>query len=137
MDALTGVATRGFGRAKGSRRVWRGKTTVTGQLMMATTLLDVSDQEIISMSRLFGLLGEPNRLRILLLLCEREMNVSALCGVLGLPQPTVSHHLGLLKRGNLLQSRRAGKMIHYDLDERVDLAEEGGELSIRSSNGVQ
>jgi ArsR family transcriptional regulator, zinc-responsive transcriptional repressor len=103
--------------------------------MMTSTLLDVSDQEIVAMSRLFGLLGEPNRLRILLLLCEGEMNVSALCSVLGLPQPTVSHHLGLLKRGNLLQARRSGKMIHYDLDGRVDYAE-AGELSIRSSSGV-
>src|SRR3954471_17205853 len=103
--------------------------------MMATTLLDVTDQEIIAMSRLFGLLGEPNRLRILLLLCEGELNVSALCSVLGVPQPTVSHHLGLLKRGNLLQARRSGKMIHYDLDGRVDYIEDG-ELSIRSSSGV-
>ena len=102
---------------------------------MTSTLIDATDQEIIAMSRLFGLLGEPNRLRILLLLCEGEMNVSALCSVLGLPQPTVSHHLGLLKRGNLLQARRSGKMIHYDLDGRVDYAE-AGELRIRSSSGV-
>ena len=65
----------------------------------------------------FSLLGDPTRLRILQLL-ERdgELNVQALCAALGLPQPTVSHHLGLLRRAGVLRSRRDGKRIYYALD---------------------
>ncbi len=106
---------------------------------MTTTdeaLLDVTDQEVVALSRLFGLLGEPTRVRILLLLCRGEQNVSRLCELLKVRQPTVSHHLGLLRRGGLLTSRREGKSIHYGLDGKLDYSE-GCELSIRSTAGVR
>ena len=106
--------------------------------MMTTddALLDMTEQEVIALSRLFGLLGDPTRVRIMLLLCRGELNVSRLCQVLGLPQPTVSHHLGLLRRGGLLTTRREGKSIHYALDSKLEYTE-GCELSIRSAHGVR
>ena len=106
--------------------------------MMTTddALLDMTEQEVIALSRLFGLLGDPTRVRIMLLLCRGELNVSRLCQVLGLPQPTVSHHLGLLRRGGLLTTRREGKSIHYALDGRLEYGNEC-ELSIRSAHGVR
>src|SRR5678816_3539026 len=107
-----------------------------GEVTMTAELVDLTEQEIVSMSRLFGLLGDPTRLKILLLLCKGEMNVSALCNELKLPQPTVSHHLGLLRRGSLLQTRRAGKNIHYALDGRVEYSE-GCELIIAGTAGVR
>ena len=99
-------------------------------------LLDMTEQEVTALSRLFGLLGDPTRVRIMLLLCRGELNVSRLCQVLGLPQPTVSHHLGLLRRGGLLTTRREGKSIHYALDSKLEFSE-GCELSIRSAHGVK
>ena len=107
-----------------------------GEVEMTEELVDLSDQEIVALSRLFGLLGDPTRVRIMLLLCRGEMNVSKLCETLGLPQPTVSHHLGLLRRGGLLRTRREGKSIHYALDGRLDYTD-GCELSIRSNAGVR
>jgi DNA-binding transcriptional ArsR family regulator len=103
---------------------------------MTDPLLDMTDQEVIALSRLFGLLGDPTRVRIVLLLCRGELNVSRLCATLGLPQPTVSHHLGLLRRGGLLTTRREGKSIHYSLDGRLEFAD-GCELNIRSAHGVR
>ena len=104
--------------------------------MTTDALLDMTEQEVIALSRLFGLLGDPTRVRIMLLLCRGELNVSRLCQVLGLPQPTVSHHLGLLRRGGLLTTRREGKSIHYALDSKLEYSE-GCELSIRSAHGVR
>ena len=104
--------------------------------MTTEALLDMTDQEVIALSRLFGLLGDPTRVRIMLLLCRGELNVSRLCQVLGLPQPTVSHQLGLLRRGGLLTTRREGKSIHYALDSKLEYSE-GCELSIRSAHGVK
>ena len=101
-----------------------------------SALVDLGDQEVLSLSRLFGLLGDPTRMRIMLLLCRGELNVSRLCEILGLPQPTVSHHLGLLRRGGLLATRREGKSIHYSLDGKLEYAD-GCELSIRSAVGVR
>jgi DNA-binding transcriptional ArsR family regulator len=67
-----------------------------------------------SLAGVFRLLGDPTRLRILMLLDEGEMNVGELCRRLRLPQPTVSHHLARLRRGGLLRARRSGKEVYYD-----------------------
>ena len=104
--------------------------------LMTEQLPDVTDAEVMALSRVFGLLGDPTRVRILLLLCRGEQNVTRLCATLKLPQPTVSHHLGLLRRGGLLASRRDGKSIFYALDGRLEFSE-GCELSIRSAAGVR
>lgn len=44
------------------------------------------------------------------------MNVSELCKLLKAPQPTVSHHLGILRMGDLVVPRRAGKEIFYTIN---------------------
>jgi ArsR family transcriptional regulator len=70
---------------------------------------------------LFKMLADEPRLRILLLLAARdEMNVTALCAMLGLQQPAVSHHLTLLRMSQLVTRRRQGKSNYYSLaSERV------------------
>ncbi len=78
------------------------------------------DQELESLVGLFRLLSDKTRLNILLLLAKGERNVSSLCDELGLPQPTVSHHLGLLRMSNLIANRRSGKQVFYELDGRVE-----------------
>jgi len=76
-------------------------------------------------------LADPTRLRQ-----EGERNVSSLCEELQLPQPTVSHHLGLLRSGTLVRNRRSGKQVFYALNDSVvtNLGEDGG-VTIRS-NGL-
>jgi len=65
----------------------------------------------------FGLLSDPTRLGILSLLAKGPKNVTALCKALGLKQPTVSHHLGLLRMGQLVISTRQGKSVVYSTDK--------------------
>src|ERR671921_2508792 len=89
-----------------------------------------ADQELESLVGLFRLLSDKTRLNILLLLAKGERNVSSLCGELSLPQPTVSHHLGLLRMSNLIANRRAGKQVFYELDGRIDSGE-GKSLEVR------
>lgn len=81
--------------------------------------------------KVMRLLADPTRMRVLTMLQEREMNVSALCDQLDLAQPTVSHHLGLLRAMNLVSTRRNGKQVFYSLNGAyvVSLDECGG-LSI-------
>jgi ArsR family transcriptional regulator len=81
-----------------------------------------SDADLEQLVSLFRLLSDKTRLSILLLLAGGERNVTRLCQDLKLPQPTVSHHLGLLKMSNVLGSRRNGKQIFYALNGRVDRA---------------
>ena len=89
-----------------------------------------ADQELESLVGLFRLLSDKTRLNILMLLAKGERNVTSLCGELSLPQPTVSHHLGLLRMSNLIANRRAGKQVFYELDGRVEAAD-GKSLSVR------
>lgn len=71
---------------------------------------------------------DRTRLRLLGALQSGEMNVTSLCEQLDLPQPTVSHHLGLLREAGLVGNRRAGKQVFYCLcDQRIsNLGDHGG-----------
>jgi DNA-binding transcriptional ArsR family regulator len=67
----------------------------------------------------FSLLSDPTRLGILKILSTGPSNVTALCKGLGLKQPTVSHHLGLLRMGRLVVGSRKGKSVFYVTDKEV------------------
>jgi DNA-binding transcriptional ArsR family regulator len=82
-----------------------------------------SEQDLEQLTNVFKLLSDRTRLHILILLSDGERNVSSLCDELNLPQPTVSHHLGLLRTSNLIENRRAGKQVFYSLNGRVDLGD--------------
>ena len=96
----------------------------------------LTEPEIAVLSTVLGLLGEPTRLRILVLLCAGERSVSQLVTHLRIPQPTVSHHLGLMRRGGLVTSRREQKSVFYALHGRLSLADGGCELRIGNASGV-
>lgn len=67
-------------------------------------------------AELMRLLADPTRLRVLSLLEDGEMNVSTLCRELDVAQPTVSHHLGLLREAGILLCRREGKQVFYSIN---------------------
>ncbi len=92
-----------------------------------------TDQDLEQLTALFRLLSDKTRLNILLVLAEGERNVTSLCEELNLPQPTVSHHLGLLRMNNIIGNRRNGKQVFYGLNGRVD-AGEGTDLQIGVEN---
>jgi DNA-binding transcriptional ArsR family regulator len=88
---------------------------------MTANMTSASDQDLEQLTSLFRLLSDKTRLNILLILAEGERNVSSLCDELKLPQPTVSHHLGLLRVNNVIANRRNGKQVYYALNGRVNL----------------
>ena len=67
--------------------------------------------------RLLGIVGEANRIKILLLLSKRKMCVCELESALRLPQPTISHHLTLLEQSGLLARSKRGRFVFYSLNE--------------------
>jgi len=81
-------------------------------------------RDLEQLSNLFRLLSDKTRLSLLLILAEGEQNVTSLARRLELPQPTVSHHLALLRLSKLLDARREGKQIFYALNGRVDRVSE-------------
>jgi ArsR family transcriptional regulator len=63
----------------------------------------------------FAVLADATRCRMLWLLDEQELTVSELCGVLQLPQSTVSRHLKTLADAEWVSSRRDGTSRYYAL----------------------
>lgn len=81
--------------------------------------LTVSDDLIDNLVKLFKLLSDETRLRILYYLTQcSELHVRALCELLGESQPAVSHHLALLRVAGLIERRREGKHNYYGLKTR-------------------
>src|SRR6266852_1127884 len=74
--------------------------------------------EIRRVADLLKQVSDPTRLQVLMLLSEKERNVSELCSDLGTQsQPAVSHHLALLRHGRLIEPRRSGKHNFYALTD--------------------
>jgi ArsR family transcriptional regulator len=81
--------------------------------------LVVSDDLVVNLVKLFKLLSDETRLRILYYLTQREeLHVRALCELLDESQPAVSHHLALLRVAGLIGRRREGKHNFYGLKTR-------------------
>lgn len=81
--------------------------------MTAPTPFDLSEPVFARAAEIFGLLATPARLRILNVLCGRELNVTELGGALAMAQSNLSQHLNLLYRSGLLTRRRSGAQVFY------------------------
>jgi ArsR family transcriptional regulator len=68
----------------------------------------------------FKALADKTRLRILALLGNNEVCVCHIHDSLGLPQPTVSRHLAYLRRTGLVEARRDGVWMHYQVAPSLD-----------------
>ena len=77
----------------------------------------ISDQELDRLSLTYKVLGDPNRLKIVMALRNVEMCVCDLAAFTGLTDSAVSHQLRRLKDLALVKSRRAGQIIYYSLDD--------------------
>jgi DNA-binding HxlR family transcriptional regulator len=66
----------------------------------------------------FKALADENRLKIVGLLLEKERNVGELAEILGLKEPTVSHHLSKLRKAGLINLRADGNQRFYSVNTR-------------------
>ena len=74
-----------------------------------------SEEEIQKNADIIKSIADPTRLKIIYLLEHGELCVCEIMAALDKPQPTVSHHLNLLKNAGLLKWRKEGVWIHYKL----------------------
>jgi hypothetical protein len=68
----------------------------------------VSEADLATLLAFFKAMANESRLRIVGLLAERERSVQELAELLGLKEPTVSHHLAALKALGLVSARAEG-----------------------------
>ena len=69
------------------------------------------------MSRLFSVLGDPTRQRMMAALGDGELCVCDLALATGINRTTVSHQLRILRENHLVKHRRAGRVLFYSLDD--------------------
>jgi hypothetical protein len=81
----------------------------------------------------FRVLGNESRLKILGFLANEERNVGELAELLGVKEPTVSHHLSIMKELGLVTVRAEGNVRIYGLDP---LSLEGMSRDLFSKNGL-
>lgn len=62
-------------------------------------------------------MADDTRQHIMRLLCCQWLCVSDVVAQTGVSQPTVSHHLGILREADLVNTRRDGKQIFYTLNQ--------------------
>ncbi|MBO0884447.1 MAG: helix-turn-helix transcriptional regulator [Mycobacterium sp.] len=87
------------------------------------TVLGVHDREGAAVSRplyqlkaeFFKTLGHPARIRVLELLSEREHAVSEMLPQVGIEPAHLSQQLAVLRRANLVVSRKEGSTVYYSL----------------------
>lgn len=72
------------------------------------------DQQL-ELSEMFHLLGEPNRLGLVLACLDQPVSVGEMASRLTLSQSLVSHHLRLLRAARLLKADRQGKQVYYSI----------------------
>ena len=62
-------------------------------------------------------LADPTRQEIMSLICCRELSVGDIVEAVGVRQPTVSHHLAILREAGLVSVRSEGKHTYYTLNQ--------------------
>jgi len=67
---------------------------------------------------LYNALANPKRLEIIHLLRHKELSVTEMVEMLGLPQSNLSQHLTILRKSNVVTTRREGKNIYYTLSHK-------------------
>jgi DNA-binding transcriptional ArsR family regulator len=74
-----------------------------------------TNEQLLTISETFSILGDLSRLRIILCCLEKETFVSDIANELELSQSLVSHHLRLLRAVGLISRRKEGKHVFYTI----------------------
>ncbi|MFF1360574.1 ArsR/SmtB family transcription factor [Streptomyces sp. NPDC058297] len=76
----------------------------------------LGDEQAVELARVFKALGDPVRLRLLSMIASREGGEICVCDLtpaFDLSQPTISHHLKLLRQAGLIDCERRGTWVYY------------------------
>jgi DNA-binding transcriptional ArsR family regulator len=79
--------------------------------------VSISERELERLSLTYRVLGDLNRLKIVMTLSNVEMCVCDLAAYTRMSESAVSHQLRRLKDLSLVKKRREGQIIYYSLDD--------------------
>jgi DNA-binding transcriptional ArsR family regulator len=91
---------------------------IDGKRVAAARARLLGRDESARLAELFRLLGDATRTRLLYALLEAgELCVCDLAATVDQPETNVSHALRLLRTAGVVRARRAGRRIHYSIDD--------------------
>ncbi|UNZ18161.1 metalloregulator ArsR/SmtB family transcription factor [Streptomyces sp. 891-h] len=93
-----------------------GQTGETGACCPALLTTPLDEGQAVELAKVFKALGDPVRLRLLSMIASRaggEVCVCDLTPAFDLSQPTISHHLKLLREASLIDCERRGTWVYY------------------------
>jgi DNA-binding transcriptional ArsR family regulator len=79
--------------------------------------MKLTELKAIQLAELFSALSDASRVRIISLLIESEMSVSALAEELKMTESAVSHQLRGLRQMRLVRARKEGRQVFYTFDD--------------------
>tara|TARA_R110002049_G_scaffold137695_1_gene297732 strand:- start:668 stop:922 length:255 start_codon:yes stop_codon:yes gene_type:complete len=71
------------------------------------------------MNYLFKALNDETRRQILELLKEKDMTAGEIADAFNISKPSISHHLDILKRADLVSSEKQGQFITYSINTTI------------------
>ena len=98
------------------------ETKVIVQLAEKNLPLLTNDEQRVETAEFFKALGDETRIRIIGMLSIDDLCMCEIVSGLQIPTSTVSHHLKLLERGKVIQSRKEGRYTVYQLNKDKVLA---------------
>ena len=78
----------------------------------------LSENDATLLASAFKTLGDPVRLRLLSLIAGREGGEACVCDIsptFAVSQPTISHHLKVLRDNGFVESERRGTWVYYSV----------------------
>ncbi|WP_431242671.1 autorepressor SdpR family transcription factor [Flavobacterium sp. P21] len=71
------------------------------------------------MNEIFKALNDATRREILELLKERDLTAGEIADAFNISKPSISHHLDILKRADLITSEKNGQFIIYSINTTI------------------
>jgi len=71
------------------------------------------------MNSIFKALNDKTRRSIIELLKDKDMNAGEIAGEFDISKPSISHHLDILKRADLITSEKKGQFVEYSLNTTI------------------
>lgn len=93
-----------------------GQADENGACCPGLATAPLNEDQAAELARLFKALGDPVRLRLMSMIASQaggEVCVCDLTPAFDLSQPTISHHLKLLRQAGLIDCERRGTWVYY------------------------
>lgn len=94
------------------------RTRTAQECCPSVTAAPLSEKEAAALAKGFAALADPARLRLLSLIAAQDAGEVCACDLvtpLGKSQPTVSHHLKVLREAGLVEGEKQGTWVWYRL----------------------